>query len=593
MPQGNDFPIDLELPAGEVEAGNAQVAANEAAAAAAAGGANAPLGKDYAITYLNHETACYLSIDNWNFELAQVTTNWAINEIPTAICLLGIGRNAKDGKTLANVHKAIGAFTQMDKAKIWFTPLGEYDPDGTPWPVGNQLIFDGYFAGFATRKINGKLTIEIRLKHWLMDLTCSSIISANSHPSNPTVFTAPCVLNQLDSSLPANTSFGMVFDAFRGTMVTDLWEAFKEIFCFFADFRVTDITDGECLGLQPAEGGDDVDGRGNARAANALSKIEGPGGDCSKPYKWGKPLPLLTKFMQNFDEAIANAVSGQMVEGYANTTMWDKLILEFCHMFNMAVVPLVQSALVVADVPCYNGANVWKTISVGDYDALDQIAEMDHPIRAVAVVARYPSQANPATANIDGVPVIGGCFVPTNVDDGIVRIVESPVWLRNIGLNGVRCPSGTDQDKPSPTATTPDSKVPTEVLDPEEISNDAEELFSLFAQSVYAAQTLRGRGGSLSGKLRFDIAPGSHVLISPTGEKFIGAEDQLITPLYAHVNRVTITINCENAIAQTSFGLTHIRTATENTDPRTSIGLHPLFGKNVVVGAPLVDGLNI
>lgn len=560
-----------------------------------------PLGKDYAITRLNHETACFLTIDNFNFEIAQVNLNWAISEIPTAICLLGIGRDAKDGKTLAGVHQAklvnndsrsLSKFTRMDRAKIWFTPLGEYAVDGTKWPEAKHIIFDGYFGGFSLRKINGKIVIEVRLKHWLTDLTCSSIISANSHPGNPTEFTAPCVLQQINTSMQANTSFAVPFDAFRGLAPADLWGAIKKVFCSFTQFRLTNVTQGQCLGLQPKPGGGDVAGKGNARAANALSRIEGPGGECGKKYKYGKPLPLLTKFIPSFDEAIAAGVSGQTVESYACHTFWDKLVMEFCPMFNMSVVPLVQSALVVADVPCYNGG-VWKTIAVNDYDSLDQISEMDHPLRAVAVVARYPSPSGAAIDDIDGVPLIGGCFTPTNVDDGVVRIVDSPVWLRNIGLNRVRCPSGVDKNKPSPTSTTPDSKVPINAPDTEKITRSAEGLFNLYAQAVYAGQTLRGRGGSISGKLRFDIAPGSHILIKPTGEKFIGAEDQLLIPLHAHVNRVTININCEAAIAQTTFGLTHLRTEVENTDPRTSMSLHPLFGKNVVVGAPLVDELNL
>lgn len=543
------------------------------------------MGKDYAVTYLDHPSALWLTIDKWNFQVVQYTSNFAINEIPTAVCMLAIGRDARDGVTLATVHTAIAAFTRMDIASVWFTPVGDYDVNGTKWPAKTRIFF-GYFAGFALRKVNGKITVIVYLKHWLTDLTCSSLVTSNSHPSNPTAFIAPAVLNQINSAQPANVTFQTAFNSFRTSAPSDLWQALKQVLCFFTNFRATDVSNGACLGIVAN------DGRGNARARNALARIEGPGGNCSKKYVRGKALPLLTGFIQGFENAIANAVSGQLAESYVHTTMWNKLILEFCPMFNMAVMPLVESALVVADLPAYNG-DVWKTIAVGDYDALDQQADMDHPLRAVAATARYPSPTGVAVENTATVPIIGGCFAPSKVDDGVILVVDGPIWLRNLGLNQLRSPSGIASGKPSKTTTTPASTIVNPSPDTLSVTQTSKNLFALYAQAIYVAQMLRGRSGFVSGKLRFDIAPGSQVFVKPTGERFIGAEDQLTTPLYGHVNRVTISINAEAAMAQTTLTLTHIRTQGENSDPRTSIRQHPLFGNNVVAGAPLVEELNL
>jgi hypothetical protein len=85
----------------------------------------------------------------------------------------------------------------------------------------------------------------------------------------------------------------------------------------------------------------------------------------------------------------------------------------------------------------------------------------------------------------------------------------------------------------------------------------------------------------MSGKLRFDIAPGSVVAIetAPTDRE---AQDIL----FATVTQVAFAIDAERAAAGTSFTLAHIRTSAENEDPTLTSVRSPLY-KAIWKGAPL------
>jgi hypothetical protein len=71
-------------------------------------------------------------------------------------------------------------------------------------------------------------------------------------------------------------------------------------------------------------------------------------------------------------------------------------------------------------------------------------------------------------------------------------------------------------------------------------------------------------------------------------ELFLAGQDDLAISMYGQINRVTVEINAESRTASTSFVITHLRNQTENSDPRTSIAQHPLYGSNVTLGVPLV-----
>ena len=115
-------------------------------------------------------------------------------------------------------------------------------------------------------------------------------------------------------------------------------------------------------------------------------------------------------------------------------------------------------------------------------------------------------------------------------------------------------------------------------------------LLDRYAESVYVHEALKSRQGSLTGKLRFDIAPGSIVRIEVAGDAFV-PKDRLGEALFANIIRVTISIDANAQKAFTSFNLSHVRTEDENTEAGMAVDRHPLYDA-VWTGTSLSDEFN-
>lgn len=585
------------------------------------------MAKNWVYTDLSVKDALTLTIAGRDYQVTQFSASYAVNEVPTAVCMLAIGRDVRTLKK-ATVHSS-GRPKQITKATVKFHPRGEYGIRAAgllgrqvlKWPEEAQVIFDGYLTGFAFRKINGKVSIVANLVHWLAAMGFSSCVTKGGHVSNPTALNVAAVLE----SLKATTGAGMghmlpesvLAEILVETLEQDLWASVKNVFCKLADLPTMPT------GPEAACVGGGTFGK-NDFALNALSRIEGPAGSeaegaglgavagglgaaaaggCSMAYKYGVPLSIEALGVHPLVDNIARSLGSETVASYAGTTFWDKLIGQFCPMFGMAVVPMAESAIVIADVPAFSGGP-WKTINPIDYDGFDMSSELFRPLRAVGVIVDWDSvtkagivSANSAKAEMP--PNLGGCYVEDSVEpgDGMVLYVSPPPWLASLDPRiYAGDTSGVIDESPIKSATI--FGIPLKpAVDRSTLGIQANVLYAKYAQMVYASQALRGRGGSASGKLRFDVAPGSIVRVNASTEKFIGAEDDLAVPQIGCVQRVGITINAEAAMAGTTFVFSHLRDLEENSLPRASVSEHPLFGKAIhgsgTHGCPIVAAYDI
>jgi hypothetical protein len=232
---------------------------------------------------------------------------------------------------------------------------------------------------------------------------------------------------------------------------------------------------------------------------------------------------------------------------------------------------------VVADTGSYR-KDVWREIRPHEYDSFDMSADLQRPLRAVGVVAGWESQTRVGTEFREPGPVFGGCYVgdPENKGDGSILYVSSPPWLRSIQTQpgSAAVTMGVKADGPARSSTTADA-------DPgkaDTTGQDVRKMYDRFAQTVYVNNSLRGRTGALSGKLRFDIAPLSMVRVKAESEKFIGAEDDLAATIVGCVQRVTVSINAEAGMAGTTFVLSHVRSRRRTSPTGRAWTQHPLFG---------------
>lgn len=549
-------------------------------------------------------------IEDERFEVTQYSSSWAANEIPTAAIMFAVGRNARTGDKAA-VHSKLKKFKQMAKAVVWFEPKEEYDRVAD-WPKGPRKIFEGYFCGPAYRKINGKVHVVTNLLHWLVDLAASSCLTSNGHVSNPSALNAAAVLESLQTagSGEGNYISMLVPVGICGNNVqADIWGAMKKIFT-----RMAEIPTMVCGPADEFGGAGDY--RKNDKALDALRRIEGPAASSvsdttaavtggialSKPgaelaYKYGRPLEIDDLGIDLLSNSIASAIGNEFIESYASTSFWDKMINQWFSMFGMAIVPMVESAIVVADTPTYNGG-FWKEIIADDYDSYDLTSELHRPLRGVGVIVGWEGQTGGGTGGPDdGIPDLGGRYVEDSVapGDGMILFVSAPAWLRMLHSQPVYDTTKLRSGGVSKSSTTPGFVDPPRLatLSGASLGVEANKLYERYAHDVYVNSMLRGHGGTNSGKLRFDIAPLSIVRIRATTDKFIGeGQDDLAVPIYACIQRVTVAINAEAGMAGTTFTYTHTRTEEENKQPRTSVSRHPLFSVDSIHGIdkpPLVS----
>lgn len=535
-----------------------------------------------------------------NFDIVQFSMTFAINEIPRAACMVAIGRNARSVNTRAQIHSAGIDLSQLRKAWVWFQPQDYWNTDSfETWDTTSKrkCIFEGYYTGMAYKKISEKVQPVLHLIHWACDLGFSSTLSANHHPSNPSSLVFPAVTQPAQGAGSAGPPLYVPRDygsgAIREKVKSDLWSGIKDMLGEMSEINKFGIyCHSQC---SQGEG----EKRKNIRAQRAFKKIEGPSSKYGLNYAYNKPLKMDTRGIPMVEEAVADAVTSMTLESFWNTTYWDTIIGLYCPMFSMAFVPLVDRGLVIADCPAYNG-NVWRTIRPNEYDTMELSGMIPKPLQAVGVYADFESLTNwnmSEVAKSDTV-CLGGVFTasapPPSTDDtdGTWLVVNSPAWLKKINYVGLYSgyTDGCKLGNASPTSSTPVKPPPPQDPPPGSmIASGVCQLYASYAHAVYIENMLRGRGATLSGKLRFDIAPGSIICIEANSEVFLQGEDQLAIPLYAQVQRVTVNINAEARLAGTTLQVTHLRTKTENTDSRqrTCADSHPLFKNPIFYGCGL------
>lgn len=544
-----------------------------------------------------------LQIGDFEFRVAQYTGTFALNEVPRATCTLAIGRKTDGSNERAEIHKAAFQLKAMEKATVLWTPKGDFDENGNEWPNEEAVLFSGYLAGFSYRKVKNQMHAVVQLVHWLSDLGFSSAAIRSAIPSNAMEGVFSAAIEQLTTGAgssgkkPVNLADYQLAPV-AGSLTRDLWTAIKDVFCGVAtrDLTYNLGPDATCIA--------GVANEKNTEAQNALLLMEDGGaegctfeGDINgNSDKLSVPLAFDPQLPVTFTKGVIRSLGQDLFKSYMYTSFWDKLIGEFATKFMFAVVPLVGRSLVVPWQP--GSREVWtKQLKPNEYVFVDFNANLPRPLQSVNVVGSFPSSTmvphfeNPEQPQPQQ---IIGCYKPKDDEEsnrGVSHFVQAPQWLMEPIMAGayVGGTTGVKDQSPQPTATQPDAtNSGPEDPGPEDLRTQSEALFDSYAQALYVRESARGRMGSITGKLRFDIAPGSTVRLEQTAEQFVGAVfDELATPLVGHVIRMTVNINSESRQATTSYKLAFMRTEQENSDDRFSTPKHPLYS-DAFAGAPLI-----
>ena len=536
------------------------------------------------------------------YPVVQFGSDWALNSIPSASCLLAVGRKMSDGTTVSEAHQGIWTANRNDRARVYFQADGDYDEFNT-WPAKELLIFEGNVEGLGLQMMLGKLFLSVRLIHWLGHLDNASALNSSSHPGNPIQLSFSTLVNQsiiTGVSKPrgmASLAVAAHFATNWGVVGKNLWgDGFKAMFCKLLSEKTVSFS--TALAACVSNIRDPVQ---QPEMFDALTRIAGVSEetpDCNLTLPaYAPPLRLNDGggLPATVVQALGNAVGQEMVESFASQTMWGKL-LNYGSEFMFSVVPQVSRALVVPFLPLTRGIYC-KTLEANDTDVKQLSSRLTKRLRAVAVYS--PLSSMTGIESVLGSPEtfgIGGCFAPATGADpkGLIWTVPAPRWLANLRVDGLSpTASSSLKARKLGSATTPGAYDPTlrgrPDSDKDTVFKTTAQLFSAYARTVYVNDVLRGRSGQIGGKLRFDIAPGSMVQIKSSGEPFVIA-DELHDTLVGAVTAVSIGINAENSAAGTSFRVEYFRTEKENTEDATSVDTHPLY-LDKYLGAPLLDEL--
>ena len=515
-------------------------------------------------------------------DIVQFSSTFEMNNIPTACLNVAVGLDIRT-KAKARIHEVMQQLKYNAPARVWLnvTPYNEQNVTDTDLTAdGEILIFDGYATGVGWQRSTGGASCLINLQHWLADLDYTSALSGRSHPGNPSAWTYTA--NFFDM-LPGQggASGGQPlwcpvpggYDAITAAQIERFWSEVLRpwLLSVARNSGQTDPIDPRLLGGQLAD---------DNSADIAIAALQRMRAD---------PDLILDLDGVNDADAIANSIRHWMGKEtwntWANTTIWGKLVGEWSPTYWFAIVPRVNDALVVPFTGGLRG-EPWREIDVHEYVQCELSAFMPRGLRAVGI--HHPFMMTCGGHNDSAELVasrlhLAALWNPEPEVKGLIMLKDAPKWLCD--------PTQPYQYSYTTTGYVNDAVVGT-VIDPAgtgvparnrvedrhpvRIERDMKTMLMKLAHHWFACEMLKGRVGELSGRLRFDICPGSQVRIRLGSSRHVD-DDQLAQPLLGSVMRVSTIINSEMQRAGTAFALAHLRTDEENRDDRYSVNKPPLY----------------
>jgi hypothetical protein len=268
---------------------------------------------------------------------------------------------------------------------------------------------------------------------------------------------------------------------------------------------------------------------------------------------------------------IANIIINMSARSFDGATFWENLIT-FGSSLQFDVIPLINTAVVVPTLP--NFYYPWGVIYASEISSVELSTAMPRFLKGVILGTSssensgYNDPANQtqeaSARNLDFL----SCGIYIGANAGTMLVQSVPEWLSqpvspylsiaadNFVFNGNK------------------RKDPAQKIDEKAI--EYARTANAYAKLIYSGEILKHRAGTVSGKLRLDIAPGSVVAVEVTGEAQ-PTNDQLGYPFFGMVEQTHNVIDCTTGSASTTFSLSNLRTAYENTNPALVATENPLY----------------
>lgn len=494
------------------------------------------------------------------------------------------------------------------------------------WPEGWFTAFEGWVSDVIPSVSMGARSAIIRLTHWTADLDFSSPFSEDVFPNTPGdfLFNASTVQGTgLNRVVVGSTALSKAIANFSPqVIVTDTWDdgfggGIRNFLYATASERLFNWQQIANFTGSQMPAGDFP--RVNVLMEKALSYFE-PFFDeeiNAYMYEYGVPLSLRNDIAAS--EQLSLKIRSMMTDSVYSTnvlgqTIWDRLVSGIAPQFMFTVIPLVDRVLTVPYTPWLN--RTYTRIATDEFEMLDYTSTVRRPVKAVAVIGGYASATGLRSAQQAGGSIITnrkvlGYYEPTpspinGSKNGMTMYVEAPGWINDLFMQGFSSLTApTTGNIPLAANPAPRKKDPqagffaglfNDLINSgmAEKGQACETLANALAKATYLQEATKMKQAVISCNLRFDIGPGSSILIQsapdPMVEALLNSVDTTDTDLVGRVARVTWSISIGangSATTSTVFHIAYLRTLEENSDEAFASDEHPLW-RNVWTGSPLI-----
>jgi len=560
----------------------------------------------------------YLIVDGIRFQCVEFFWNFSLNQIPVARVGLAVGRDAASLAT-AHVHTEAGheALLDMKPAKVVLSPKGDWDEGrvGVWEAAGEQVVFEGYIGGTGYQTSAGSLQYVVSLVHWLSDLQFSSIVSNQTHPGSPANYQWRASFQSTNFTggepKPQFLSTSAAAGVFSSDRIRDdLWgQSLHQLFCGLskhnmlhmrntgleqqriddlAELKVNQISQDALKRIEcnqrvvyEKDGGPAVEFTPTDHPRGATEELIGETPEAGAMSPYHVPLKFASAAAsQDVATAIGRWCSHRTLDTYYHTSVWDVLVGGLLPQFGAALVPKIRTAQVIPFTP-----GLRRTYSTAllaeDWVSISPLHTKNRPIYGTVLTPKSLASATDGLTHAAPLNFVGGFFSPYTAGDveharGMLRFANPPPWLNELLVARAY---RSNRDGKRRVAVRPKAREAT----PKQLTyRSIQDYYTAYAKAAYYREVLQGRQATLTGKVRFDVAPGTTVRVV-AGARVANKKSDMI----GEVLSVTGQLNSITKTAYTSFQLGYVRTDAENESDATSTDSHPLF-ETTFAGAPLL-----
>ena len=468
-------------------------------------------------------------------ELISVALRYAVNDIPTGRLELAMGYNAETLEPSA-AHTVLAGVKATTGIKV-FCKLEPDESAKKEIPEGTFMIFDGYTAGPVgmTKSIDGQLGLTLQIVGWLEDLNYSSVASSSFYPDAPENFFKHVGYNVINES---GTTMVAVEDLRRlsENFDKDVWGVLKKIFEKLAAGNTVEdsIRGGDAT---PNQSVIDALGRFDQNITTAKLSLD-------PVFSAAPALP----------DAMTSTMSGTLFSTISGSTAWSKL-LDASGLFFFRIIPIPDGAAAVPHFSVLSG-EPFATIKASEQFSISLQPSLPRQIAALWLVRREALGLVDATQAGEYGFMVGAADTSSNGQParGMVVTKMLPEWMSQsmVSANLTKNPSASIPNSQKRVKGAP--PVPPVIFRMEKGGPGF-----ILAKMLLLLEQYKMRIGSVTGKVRFDIGPGSFVKIEGTGLPTIGFSPNML----ANVTQVNLSFSAMQPSASTTFVLSHIRTEDE------------------------------